>query len=51
MCIRDRAISWHLKQLLNLPDEKTRRVTFNEITKMCIRDRCRGGRIGRPAKG
>ena len=27
------AISWHLKQLLNLPDEKTRRVTFNEITK------------------
>ena len=27
------AISWHLKQLLNLPDEKTKRVTFNEITK------------------
>jgi DNA topoisomerase-1 len=27
------AISWHLKHLLNLPDEKTRRVTFNEITK------------------
>ena len=27
------AISWHLKELMNLPDEKTRRVTFNEITK------------------
>ena len=26
------AISWHLKQLLELPEEKTRRVTFNEIT-------------------
>ena len=30
------AISWHLKQLLNLPDEKTRRVTFNEITKNVV---------------
>ncbi|MBQ3262259.1 MAG: type I DNA topoisomerase [Oscillospiraceae bacterium] len=27
------AISWHLKELLDLPDEKARRVTFNEITK------------------
>ena len=27
------AISWHLKQLLGIPDEKARRVTFNEITK------------------
>ena len=27
------AISWHLKELLSLPDEKARRVTFNEITK------------------
>ena len=27
------AISWHIKELLQLPDEKTRRVTFNEITK------------------
>ena len=27
------AISWHLKELLGLPDEKTHRVTFNEITK------------------
>ncbi|MCI8399850.1 MAG: type I DNA topoisomerase [Oscillibacter sp.] len=32
------AISWHLKQLLNLPDEKTRRVTFNEITKKVVQD-------------
>ncbi len=27
------AISWHLKELMRLPDEKTRRITFNEITK------------------
>ena len=27
------AISWHIKELLQLPDSKTRRVTFNEITK------------------
>ena len=27
------AISWHLKQLLSIPDEKAKRVTFNEITK------------------
>lgn len=27
------AISWHLKELLSLPDEKAKRVTFNEITK------------------
>ena len=27
------AISWHIKELLNLPAEKTRRVTFNEITR------------------
>ena len=32
------AISWHLKQLLNLPDDKARRVTFNEITKKVVRD-------------
>lgn len=30
------AISWHLKELLNLPDPKTRRVTFNEITKNVV---------------
>ena len=31
------AISWHLKELLNLPDEKARRVTFNEITQKVVR--------------
>ena len=31
------AISWHLKELLELPDDKTSRVTFNEITKSGIR--------------
>ena len=30
------AISWHLKELLELPDNKTKRVTFNEITKNAI---------------
>ncbi len=30
------AISWHLKELLNLPDEKTHRVTFNEITQKVV---------------
>ena len=32
------AISWHLKELFGLPDEKTHRVTFNEITKRVVRD-------------
>ncbi len=30
------AISWHLKELLKLPDEKAKRVTFNEITKKVV---------------
>ena len=30
------AISWHLKELLDLPDDKARRVTFNEITKKVV---------------
>ena len=30
------AISWHLKELLGLPDAKTSRVTFNEITKKVV---------------
>ncbi len=30
------AISWHLKELLQLPDEKTYRVTFNEITQKVV---------------
>ncbi len=32
------AIAWHLKELLNLPDKKTVRVTFNEITKNVVLD-------------
>ena len=32
------AISWHLKELLNLDDEHARRVTFNEITKKVVQD-------------
>ena len=31
------AISWHLKELLCLPDKKARRVTFNEITQKVVR--------------
>lgn len=30
------AISWHLKELLDLPEGKTSRVTFNEITKRVV---------------
>ena len=30
------AISWHLKELLGLPEDKTYRVTFNEITKKVV---------------
>ena len=30
------AISWHLKELLEIPNEKTYRVTFNEITKRVV---------------
>jgi len=32
------AISWHLKELLGLPDENTFRISFNEITKNVVRD-------------
>ncbi|MCL2628128.1 MAG: type I DNA topoisomerase [Oscillospiraceae bacterium] len=31
------AISWHLKELLNLPDDRTFRVSFNEITQKVVR--------------
>ncbi len=31
------AISWHLKELLQLPDDKSCRVTFNEITQKVVR--------------
>jgi DNA topoisomerase-1 len=30
------AISWHLKELLDVPDSQTYRVTFNEITKNVV---------------
>ena len=30
------AISWHLKELLGIPDDKTYRVTFNEITRNVV---------------
>ena len=32
------AISWHLKELLEIPDEHTYRVTFNEITKKVVNE-------------
>lgn len=32
------AISWHLKELLGLSDEKARRVTFNEITQKVVKE-------------
>ena len=35
------AISWHLKELLGLPDEKARRVTFNEITQKVVKESIR----------
>ncbi|MGX8698776.1 MAG: type I DNA topoisomerase, partial [bacterium] len=30
------AISWHLKELLNIPEDQVYRVTFNEITKKVV---------------
>ncbi len=32
------AISWHLKELLGLSDEKAQRVTFNEITQKLVKE-------------
>jgi DNA topoisomerase-1 len=32
------AIAWHLKEALGLPDERVRRVTFNEITKKAVQE-------------
>ena len=32
------AISWHLKELLNLPQDRTYRVTFNEITQKVVKE-------------
>ncbi len=38
------AISWHLKHLLDLSDEKARRVTFNEITSKVVGESIRAPR-------
>ena len=38
------AISWHLKELLSLPDDKAKRVTFNEITKNVVTNSIRNPR-------
>ncbi|MBP3485998.1 MAG: DNA topoisomerase I, partial [Oscillospiraceae bacterium] len=38
------AISWHLKNLLALPEEKAKRVTFNEITKKVVQESIRAPR-------
>ena len=35
------AISWHLVELLNLPREKTHRVTFNAITRKVVTESIR----------
>ena len=32
------AIAWHLKELLELPDEKTKRAPFNEVTKKVVEE-------------
>jgi DNA topoisomerase-1 len=32
------AIAWHLQQALELPDERVRRVTFNEITERAVKE-------------
>ena len=32
------AIAWHLKELLELPDEKAKRAPFNEITKKVVQE-------------
>jgi len=38
------AISWHLKELLELPDSKALRVTFNEITQKVVEQAIRSPR-------
>lgn len=45
------AISWHLKALLNLDDEKAKRVTFNEITKKVVSESIKEPRAHRPGPG
>ncbi len=38
------AISWHLKELLDLPEDRTRRVTFNAITQKVVTEAIRNPR-------
>ena len=38
MCIRDRAISWHLANILGLDPSAPNRVTFDEITKKGVKE-------------
>ena len=38
------AISWHLSQALNIPEEDVKRITFNEITKNAVRDSLKNSR-------
>ncbi len=38
------AISWHLLHSLRLEDKKTYRITFNEITKMAVKDSIKNAR-------
>ena len=39
------AISWHLKELLGLPDDLANRVTFNEITRKVIQESMAAPRV------
>ena len=39
------AISWHLKELLEIPDDEVCRVTFNEITKKVVQDSINNPRV------
>ena len=45
------AISWHLKELLGIPDDKTYRVTFNEITKKVVSESIQAPPRPRPGSG
>ncbi len=38
------AISWHLKELLHIPDDQVYRVTFNEITKRVVSEEIKNPR-------
>ena len=44
------AISWHLKELLAIPEDKAKRVTFNEITKKVVTESIGAPRAG-PTRG